>query len=86
MARGFIVRIERKLLVFLLIVLVSFQIGARSISIHGYGNSAEEARYNASVELNRYIFGEHVISLSEVETEDNGKDIVSDTFKESIFY
>ena len=84
MAKGFIVRIERKLLVFLLIFLVSFQIGARSISIHGYGNSAEEARYNASVELNRYIFGEHVISLSEVETEDNGKDIVSDTFKESI--
>lgn len=65
-------------------MLVSFQIGAKSISIHGYGNSTEEARYNASVELNRYIFGEHVISLSEVETEDNGRDIVSDTFKESI--
>ena len=73
-----------KLVCIFFLLLTIYQIGAKSISVEGYGNSAEDARYNASLELNRYINGEYINSLTEVSSMDSGNGIIDEYFSDSI--
>lgn len=48
-------------------------IGARSITVEGFGNTSEEAKSNAKINISSYLNGESINSTTEIKTSDDGK-------------
>lgn len=65
-------------------LLLPFFLEAKPIVVYGYGETPEQAKYNASVNLNKYVNGEYVTSLTEVSTSDTGNSALNSAFSDLI--
>lgn len=75
----------KKILVFLLFIVICCSgLLARNIIIDGYGDTPEDAKNDAKINLTSYIFGDGVKSSLNIGTSDSGDGSVKESFNELI--
>ena len=74
----------KKILILLLLGLFSVCLFARDIVVEGYGDTAEQAKNNASVNLSKYVYGEYVTSLTSAAINDLGNGLEKSSYSDSV--